>query len=123
MIVFAVLAAVFATLGVYAVTARSVARRTREMGIRVALGANRGDVLGLVLGRSFRLAFWGLSAGLALSLLASPFIQDMLWGVSATDPVSLVAIPSLVAAITLGASLPPSRSATRVDPSEALRSE
>lgn len=123
MVVFAALAAVFAMMGVYGVTIRHVARRYREMGIRMALGAERGNVLGLILWQGVRLAVPGAVIGIALSWWTTGFIEDMLFGVSGRDPVSLVGIALLVGVVSVIASLQPGWKAARVDPTEALRSE
>lgn len=123
MIVFAVLAALFAMMGVYGVTARSVARRMREMGIRVALGAERGDVLSLVLRQGFRLALWGAVLGVGIAWFVTAYLEDMLFGVGRQDPVSLLGTAALVGAASILASLAPGRRATRVDPIEVLRAE
>lgn len=123
MIAFAILAALFAMLGVYGVTARSVAKRTQELGIRVALGAERGDVLSLVLRQGFRLALWGAVLGVGLAWFATAHLEEMLFGVGHRDPVSILGTAALVGAVSLLASLPPGRRATRVDPIEALRAE
>ncbi|HVS13732.1 MAG TPA: ABC transporter permease [Thermoanaerobaculia bacterium] len=118
---FGALAALFAMLGVYGLTARSVARRTREMGIRVALGAARSQVMRLVLARGLGLAAVGAGLGLVVSLFATRAVEGFLFGVSRLDPVSLVGIALVIAAGSLVACLPPSRRATRVDPTVALR--
>lgn len=123
MAVFAGLAAVFALMGVYGVTARSVARRTRELGIRLALGAERADVVSMVLRQGFRLALYGALLGVLISLVASRILEDMLYGVSRTDLVSILGTAALVGLASIVAALPPSRRATRVDPREALRTE
>ncbi|MCI0433733.1 MAG: FtsX-like permease family protein [Gemmatimonadetes bacterium] len=123
MVTFAGLAALFALLGVYGVTARFVARRTREMGIRAALGADRGQVVSLVLGKGIRLAFLGAAVGLAASLVSVRLLDELLFGVSATDPASLIVIGLTVAASSVAASLSPAWRAARVQPVEALRTE
>lgn len=122
-IVFSILAAVFALMGVYGVTSRSVAARTRELGIRLALGAERGNVLGLVMGQAFRMAFWGGLFGLWVAYLATRAIEAYLWGVERTDPMTLVGTAVLVGGASLLAALAPGRRASRVDPMEALRTE
>jgi ABC-type antimicrobial peptide transport system permease subunit len=121
MTAFGVLAGMFAMLGVYGLTARAVARRTREMGIRVALGAERAQVMGLVLRRGLALAAIGAGVGLAISLFATRVVESFLFGVSRLDPVSLVGIALVIALGSVVACLPPSRRATRVDPTVALR--
>jgi putative ABC transport system permease protein len=118
---FAALAALFAMLGVYGLTARSVARRMREMGIRVALGAGGSQVMRLVLQRGLKLAAVGAGLGLLLSLYATRAVESFLFGVGRLDPVSLVGIAVVVATGSLLACLPPSRRATRVDPTVTLR--
>lgn len=123
MLVFAGLAALFAGMGVYGVTARSVARRTREIGIRVALGAEPRRVLAGVLGQGLELAALGAGVGLAVSLLASRVLEGMLYGVTARDPVSLVVIALAVCAFAVLAAFPPARRATGVSAMEALRSD
>lgn len=123
MVAFALMAALFALMGVYGVVARSVARRTREVGIRIALGAKRLDVHSLVLIQGFRLAVFGGALGLAGSAWATRFLEEMLFGVEAMDVATMAAIAVLVGAASLVASVPPSRRATRVDPTEALRAE
>lgn len=123
MAVFAGLAGLFAVMGIYGITARSVARRTQEMGIRVALGAERGQVMRLVLRQGVRLAAVGVLAGVAISLGTGRLIEAMLFGVSTSDPLTLVGIAALVVGASVVASLPPSYRATRVDPMVALRTE
>jgi putative ABC transport system permease protein len=122
-IVFSMLAAVFALMGVYGVTSRSVAARTRELGIRLALGAERGNVLGLVMGQAFRMAFWGGLIGLWVAFVTTRAIEAYLWGVERTDPMTLVGTAVLVGGASLLAALAPGRRAARVDPMEALRAE
>ncbi len=121
MVVFAGLAGIFAALGVYGVTARMVARRTREMAIRLALGAERREVMMMVLKQGIRLAVIGGLIGMVLSVGSSRFLSDMLFGVTALDPIALGTIAGLVAIGSVVASWPPSRRATTVDPMTALR--
>jgi ABC-type antimicrobial peptide transport system permease subunit len=121
MTAFGALAGLFAMLGVYGLTARAVTRRTREMGIRVALGALGPQVMGLVLRRGLLLAALGAGIGLAISVFATRVVEGLLFGVSRLDPVSLVGIAVIIAAGSIVACLPPSRRATRVDPTVALR--
>jgi predicted permease len=121
--VFACTALLLAVVGIYGVTAYSVARLTREIGVRMALGATAGSVLRLVLGRGMATAAAGLAVGIVGSLALTRTMQFMLFGVSATDPVTFVAVALLLAAVALLASYVPARRATRVDPQACLRYE
>jgi predicted permease len=122
-LVFSGLAALFSLMGIYGVTARSVAARTRELGIRMALGARRKGIIGLVLHQAIRLAVMGAALGIAISLLANRAIESYLWGVRAFDPVTLIAIAVLLGGASVLAALAPGLRAARVDPMEALRAE
>ncbi|MEM7482644.1 MAG: ABC transporter permease [Acidobacteriota bacterium] len=122
---FGAVALALALIGVYGVMAFAVARRTRELGIRMALGAHRGDVLALVLRSGLRLAVVGVAAGLVLAwltvrLLSVP-LETLASGISATDPATFLAVPLLLSAMALLASWVPARRATRIDPMVALR--
>lgn len=120
---FAVLAAFLACIGIYGVMSWSVARRTNEFGIRMALGAGRGFVLRTVLGEAARLVTLGVVIGLALALASSRIVASLLFGVSAYDPLVLgVAIVAMIS-IALLAGYLPARRATRIDPMTALRYE
>ncbi len=124
---FGVVALLLASIGVYGVTAYSVAQRTREIGVRMALGSRRGAVMGLVLGRGMGLAAAGLALGLAVTLALAKALEatlgELAYGVSATDVATFVAVPLVLAAVALLACWLPARRATRVDPTEALRYE
>jgi len=117
------LALVLATMGLYGVIAYSVAQRTREIGIRMALGAERAKVLRMVLGEGMSLVAIGVTLGTALALGVSRVLSGLLFGISATDPVTFLAVPLALGTVALLASLVPARRATRVDPLVALRYE
>ena len=120
---FGLLALALAAIGVYGVVSYSVAQRTREIGVRVALGARARDVLRLVLGEGLSVVGLGLVIGLALALGASRLFANFLYGVGAADPLTFVFVPALLGAIALVASYLPARRATKVDPMVALRLE
>ena len=120
---FGALGLLLSVLGVYAVLSLSTTRRRREIGVRLALGATRRDIDRAVVGQGMRAVSLGLGIGLAISLLLSGFIVDLLWGVAATDAVSYVGSVGLLAVVGLVASYLPTRSAATVDPAETLRSE
>jgi predicted permease len=118
---FGVLGLLLASLGVYGVVAYSVAQRTQEMGVRMALGARGRDVLVLVLGDGLLLAGVGVLAGAALAAALAPAMRTLLYGLSPFDPVTFVAVPALLVVVALAASTLPARRAARVDPVIALR--
>ena len=120
---FALLALVLAVVGVYAVMAYSVAQRTREIGVRMALGAAATDVLGLVFRRGFALVGTGLAIGVAGSLIGSRVLAALLFGVSATDPSTFAAVALVQAGVAAVALYLPARRASRLHPAVALRSE
>lgn len=121
--IFAALAVALAAVGVYGVIAYSVAQRTREIGVRLALGARAGDVLGQVLRDGMRLTLAGAALGLAGTLLLSPLLAGLLFQVSVRDPLVFAAVTATLVAVALTATLIPGRRASRVDPVEALRYE
>jgi predicted permease len=114
-------ALLLALIGVYGMVAHSVAERTGEMGIRIALGAARGDILGLVVGQGSILAFAGIAIGVGVSLALKKVVATQLYGVSALDPLTYVVTIAGFAAVTIAASVIPARRAMRVDPVVALR--
>jgi predicted permease len=120
---FSGVALLLASLGVYGVLAFSVAQRTAEFGIRLALGATARDIAALVLGEGVRLVVIGIAAGLAGYLAVSRVIARLLYDVSAADPATLAIAPLILAVVAIVASLLPARRATKVDPMVALRAE
>jgi putative ABC transport system permease protein len=123
LVVFAFVALLLAIAGVYGVMAYTVNQRVPEIGLRVALGASPGDVIGLVLREGAVLVAIGLVVGAALSYAGAQFISGLLFGVSARDPIVFAVVSVLVATAALGACLVPGRRALKVDPLLALRSE
>lgn len=121
--VFAGAALLLAAVGISGLVAQSVTRRTREIGVRMALGAQRTDVLRLILGESARLAAIGLVIGIGLSFAATQLISSLLFGVKATDPLTFFIVAVVLCGVALLASYIPARRAMRLDPTEALRYE
>jgi putative ABC transport system permease protein len=121
--VFALVGVILVSIGVYSVIAYTTARRTHEIGIRMALGANGGDVQRLVIRTGLRLVALGIVIGLCVSLVLARLISSQLWGVSAHDPLTLVMVPVLLLIIGVLACWIPARRATHVSPVIALRYE
>ncbi len=119
--VFAALALGLAAVGVYGLLSYTVSMRYREIGVRIALGADRRAILKLVVGQGLALAGAGAAVGLAASALVTRFLRTLLFGVEATDPLTFTAVPVLLLAVAAAACCAPARRATRVDPIEALR--
>jgi putative ABC transport system permease protein len=123
MSIFALVALILAAIGLYGVMAYSVTQRTHEIGIRLALGASRGNVLKMIVGQGFLLALIGVSIGLTAAFGLTRLMAALLFGVSAIDPLIFVSLPLLLAGVAAIASWIPGRRATHVDPMIALRYE
>jgi putative ABC transport system permease protein len=120
---FAGIALLLAVIGIYGVISYSIGERRHELGLRMALGAQRGQVLGLVLRQGMVLSLVGVMIGVAGSFAATPLLAKFLYGVKAHDLLTLVVVSSLLMAVTSVASYVPARHATKIDPMQALRHE
>src|SRR6185437_10102927 len=112
-----------ALVGVYGVVSYAASRRTQEIGVRMALGAGRSEIVRLVLGRGLILVLAGIGVGVAVALSVSRLIANLLFNVSPADPVTFVGVPLLLGTMALAASYIPAFRATRIDPAIALRGE
>jgi ABC-type antimicrobial peptide transport system permease subunit len=119
--VFASVALVLATIGIYGVMAYLVNQGTRELGIRIALGASQRNILSLVVRQGMALAFSGVAIGLAAAFLFTRLMRSLLFGVEATDPITFAGISLLLAMIAILASYIPAQRAARIDPLTSLR--
>jgi ABC-type antimicrobial peptide transport system permease subunit len=122
-VAFGVLALVLAAVGLYSVIAYNVAQRTHEMGVRIALGAQAGDVARLVVGEGVRVGGLGIAIGVALTIWATRWVKPLLYDVSPTEPAIYVVVAAVLLSVAVLASWVPARRATRVDPNVALRSD
>jgi len=120
---FGLLALVLASVGIYGVMAYSVAQRTKEIGIRIALGATGSDVLTMVLKEGATIGVVGLAAGLAAALVLTRFMSSLLFGVGARDPITFVLLPIVLLLVIIAATLIPALRAVRINPVLALRAE
>src|SRR6185312_10914740 len=120
---FGLLATLLASIGLYGVTAFSVARRTREIGIRMALGARRGDVIRLVTREVLLLSAIGIAAGIALALALGKLVESQLYEIKGSDPIVMTAATLVILAVAALASYLPARRAAKIDPTQALRYE
>jgi ABC-type antimicrobial peptide transport system permease subunit len=118
-----IVALALAAMGVYGVMAYAVGQRSQEFGVRMALGAGPGDVLGLIFREGLILAVAGIAVGLILAVAASRLMAGFLIGISPFDPATFVGVPVLLGAVSLLACWLPARKATRVNPLEALRAQ
>jgi putative ABC transport system permease protein len=121
--IFAVLALAMSCAGIYGVISYLAGQRTHEIGIRMALGAKRQDVLRMILGEAAKMAFLGVAIGLVVSFALARLMAKLLFGVSPHDPVTLAGVASLLVLIALTACYIPAHRATKVDPMVALRYE
>lgn len=121
--VFSALALILAAIGLYGVISYSVAQRTREIGIRMALGASPRKVLGMVVGGGAKLAVMGIFIGAAGALVLTQFIRSFLFGINPSDPPTFLGISLILAGVAMLASYVPARRAMKVDPNTALRHE
>jgi putative ABC transport system permease protein len=123
LLIFAGLALLLASVGIYGVISQTVTQRTQEIGIRIALGAERKVVLGMILKQAMTLTGIGLGAGIAGGLVVTQFMKGILFGVNTTDPLTFLVVAFFLGAVAALASYLPAWRATRIDPTIALRYE
>jgi ABC-type antimicrobial peptide transport system permease subunit len=123
LVTFALLALVLASVGIYGVLSYAVAERSREIGIRRALGAQEAQVVRMVVGEGMRLTAVGLTSGIVAGFLATRAMRGLLYGIGASDPITFVGVTLLVTAVAFTASYLPARRAAHVDPTDALRGD
>jgi putative ABC transport system permease protein len=121
--IFAAVALILASVGVYGVISYSVAQRSHEIGVRMALGARRGQVLGMVVKQGMTLVGAGVLLGLLGAWFAAKLLENQVYGVSTSDPLTYAVVPLVLLVVALIANLLPARRATRVDPLESMRYE
>ena len=121
--IFAALALTLSCVGIYGVISYLAGQRTHEIGVRIALGAQRNEVLRLIVGHGAKMALIGVAVGVAASLAVTRLMAKLLFGVSAYDPLTFLAVACLLILVALAASYIPARRAMRVDPMTALRYE
>ncbi len=121
--IFATIALTLAMIGIYGVMAFSVTQRTHEIGIRMALGAQKSDVLGMVVRQGLKLALIGVVIGIGGALVLTRFLSSLLFGVEPTDPLTFVAVSLILCAVALVACYIPARRAAKLDPMVALKYE
>jgi putative ABC transport system permease protein len=120
---FAGLAMLMASIGIYGVLSQLVTQRNRELGVRIALGAQRNDVLRLVVGQGMTLALWGMALGLAGAFGLTRLIRSQLYGVEPSDPATYLMVAVVLATVALAATLAPALRAARVDPAIAMHQD
>jgi putative ABC transport system permease protein len=123
LVLFSSVALIIATVGIYGVISFSVARRSKEFALRIALGAQQKDVLGLVMKQGALLTLFGIAAGVLGAFALTRLMASLLFGVRPTDAVTFISVSALLAVVALCASFIPAQRATKVDPMQALRHE
>jgi ABC-type antimicrobial peptide transport system permease subunit len=120
---FGIAAIILAAVGIYGLISYSVSQRTYEIGLRIAVGATKGDVVGMIVGQALRIGVAGIAAGTAAALVFTRFLSGLLYGVGASDPVTVVAVGALLFGVTAAAGSVPAWRAARIDPTRSLRAD